>query len=518
MSVLAALTDYSVNDTEQFMSVKTEKLFPIQSSAHRHTFRLEPSAGSFLDKNTLLMFKPVAASQAASDAGLRLNCWSGALGCISRIQLNVGDNNIEDISGLPLWSAMNSLYNQSPDEQEKKFPHYIGNCLKYDYNAASGGAALGGDSSMTGQLIVDSAASGINYGNLTTGAGAAVLNNKITNVAADNTRMAIPIGMILNSIKNDRLPLFLFQDYRINIVVDFETDASRYCNRMDKNNYASATGSLAAEQADIVFQEVEMLVDYLVYPSSVQNSYEEAVRKEGGYNFEFVNVNHIQKSVGAATANTTQIVEHRLNLQNAEMHYIQQFKSLPAVPYVAAAAGVNAVQGPFSDKVLLNQRSNSVSLQKVQFNVNGIDVFPAPQGNPLANYNQLAYVLGKDVQVPKPLYVNDSNAEYSMLTNSASSIKGKYNVLAFDSRNGESSIRGGGTPVGNYPVICRYERRPHAAINKVDYVASPGADPSDIELGCDDRGILDMDYFVGATRLVNVRRLPSGGNSVVVLD
>jgi hypothetical protein len=320
MSVLAALTDYSVSDTEQFMSVKTEKLFPIQSSAHRHTFRLEPSAGSFLDKNTLLMFKPVAASQAASDAGLRLNCWSGALGCISRIQLNVGDNNIEDISGLPLWSAMNSLYNQSPDEQEKKFPHYIGNCLKYDYNAGAGGAALGGDSSMTGQLIVDSAASGINYGNLTTGAGAAVNNNKITNVAADNTRMAIPIGMILNSIKNDRLPLFLFQDYRINIVVDFETDASRYCNRMDKNDYASATGSLAASQADIVFQEVEMLVDYLVYPSSVQNSYEEAVRKEGGYNFEFVNVNHIEKSVGAATANTTQIVEHRLNLQNAEMH------------------------------------------------------------------------------------------------------------------------------------------------------------------------------------------------------
>ena len=516
------LTDYTVDTAPMTMEVKTEKLFPVNSSTWRHVFRLDPSAGSFLDKNSMLMFKPLAKDGTVSAAGVRLNCWNGALSCLKRITLNIGDNQIEDIEGVGLWSAINALYMASPDVQNKRLSHYLGNCLKYKVSEDTANSQLtGGTSSNPGQILVDNVKSGIDYGNSAGGGAAAVRSHQITNDADANNRMAIPIGMILNSIRNQTLPLFLFKDHRINIVVEFESLSSGFANKMSNDSYAAdpAGGqgqSLACADGDVRFTEVEMLVDYLVMPSSVQEQYRTATAAEGGYDFEFVNVSRVLKTIPSATANATQKQEHRLNFQDQELHYVQQIKQLPPIPYAAAVADTSALRGAFSDKVLLDQRSDSISVQSYQMNINGVDVFPQPYNNALTQYNQLSYNLGSDIQIPKVLSVNDTNNEYGMLTNSSMGIKGKFNVLAYDARNGNSGVKGAGTQVGAYPVNFIYYRKPHAVVSKGDFPQGAGGTGA-VELGKDETGALDVNYFVGTTRIVNVRQLASGGNAVAVM-
>ena len=126
----------------------------------------------------------------------------------------------------------------------------------------------------------------------------------------------------------------------------------------------------------------------------------------------------------------------------------------------------------------------------------------------------MSYNLGRDIQIPKVLSVNDTNNEYGMLTNSSMGIKGKFNVLAYDARNGNSGVKGAGTAVGAYPV--NFIRKPHAVVSKGDFPQAAGGTGA-VELGKDETGALDVNYFVGTTRIVNVRQFPSGGNAVAVM-
>ena len=164
-----------------------------------------------------------------------------------------------------------------------------------------------------------------------------------------------------------------------------------------------------------------------------------------------MNVSSVEKTVPLATANTKQSVEHRINAVDTEIHYIQQIKKLPA-----------SVNG--WERVLLNQRSNGITRQKVQYNINGVNVFPEPLFSPLQFYNQLRYNLGHDIQLDKPFVVKDVNTCMALLSPPAGQILGKFQVNALDlqTSKGNGNIRGNGTMVGNYPIRVIYERVPVA--------------------------------------------------------
>ena len=105
--------------------MRTELVPPIQSSTYRHTFRL-PTTG-FLDKNTLLLFKCVAKDGTVSTASPRFNCFNGSLGAIKRVQFQVGDFSIQDLSAVNIWATLNKLYVESPSRQNDYFGHYLHN-------------------------------------------------------------------------------------------------------------------------------------------------------------------------------------------------------------------------------------------------------------------------------------------------------------------------------------------------------------------------------------------------------
>jgi hypothetical protein len=489
------LTDYRVDDQENIMDIRTELLDPIVSSSYRYQFRLDTS--SFLDKNTLLLFKPRATNGGDSD-NLRLNCWNGGLGCIRAVEFQVGDFQVQRIEDINLWSSTNMLYNLPPDVQTKKLGHYLQNQLHYEATSSAGA----GVSDLTGQVVPDNARSGINYGQSDDATGAAINSFKLNSSAASNEKIGIPLGMLLPMINDKELPLFLFTNYKVHITIEFESDASKFANDISKTNVAG-NEYLAASDGEVSFSDVQMLVDYLVLPARVQNATLAETQKEGGFMIDFVNPLNIKKTSAAATANTDATYEHRINTINQEVHYIQQLKQM-AIPGGATN---------FYNKVLLGQRVDGVALEELQINVNGVDIFTAGfVKNPVELYNNCSYALGRDLQVVKPLYMNDPATEASLLSPPQNGLLGKYKPLMLDLRNGEPTKRGGGRFIGEYPIRVIYKNKPQAATNTSWFSAN------NFEFAPAETRSIDYTYFVGTTRVLNVKTMPNGAQSVLISD
>jgi len=491
-SSLADLTDYKMTDMENIMEIRTERIFPINSSTYKQIFRLD-TAG-FLDKSSMLTFKLKAKDGVASAKNLRLNCFNGALGAIKRVQLHFGDFEIQNLSDAGKWATLNHLYKLKPDVQNKKLSHYLGNQLQYQVLESDNTTDMAAGAGPTGAIYPDNTKSGMNYGNFSTGVGAAVNSLQITDDADGNHLMAIPLGMLLPALDKRDIPLFLFTDYKVFLEIEFESDSSQFVNAASQNDYANPNNQqLAAADGDVVYSDVELVVDYLIFPSRVQEEYRAKTAAEGGLTLDFMNVVNIQKTLNAGTANVHQQQDFRLNILDSEVHHIRMLKTLP---------------DSHRERVLMGQRSDAVSINTIQYNINGVDVFPTPQHSPLQHYNQLGYVLGNDLQVIKPLYVSDVNTEFSLLSPPLSNLLGKYNVLALDLSNGEPTIQGGGRMIGQFPLIVKYTRRPHGDID------SGIANAPQCALA--DNGLLNIIFFVGITRLVNVRSVAGGGMSIVV--
>ena len=506
MSSLDVLTDYRVDDQDNNMSIRTETLDPIVSSSYRYQFRLDTSA--FLDKNTLLTFKANATGALGNNDG-RLNCWNGGLGCIKAVEFQVGDFQVQRIEDINLWASTNVLYALPPQVQTKKLGHYLHNQLRYEINSSSG-ATLGGTSDQRGQIIVDNELSGIDYGRSNDANACAINSFKLSTDSSNNQKVGIPLGMLLPMLNQEQLPLFLMTNYKVHITIEFESDASKFCNDISKTNFGAGE-SLAASDGEIAFSDVQLLVDYLILPARVQNSYLERTQSEGGFNLDFVNPLNIKKSeVAHSTANTEYSLEHRINVINQEVHYVQQLKRF------GDTAGGNAKK--FYNKVLLGQRADGFSLEQIQYNVNGVDIYTHGfVSNPCELYNNCTYVLGRDLQVVKPLYMKDPNTEASMLSPPQNGLLGKYKPLMLDLSNGEPSVRGGGRFIGEYPIIVRMKQKPQDATD-TNSGATAYFTTTNFEIAPTELEAVDYTYFVGATRVLNVKTMPNGAQNVVVSD
>jgi hypothetical protein len=289
---------------------------------------------------------------------------------------------------------------------------------------------------------------------------------------------------------------------KIILEFEFESQSSLFCNKMTNNDY-SAHQNLACADGDIqvVPDSVELLVDYLIYSSQTQEATRAKTIKEGGLLLSYHNINTIKKHIPSATVNKEQQVEHRLGLQNQEIHYLQQFKKLVDTPQKG------------SNKVLLGQRSDSVSIESYQYNIKGGDQFPEGfRQSATAQYDMLNETLSADAKVLKPLYCMDVNSEYSLVSPYPSGISGQYKVLACDLQNDERYQRGGGTFNGSYPVIFKYRRRPHDEIN------STVSTRTDVAIGKKEDGAMDVIYYAATTRSVNILSQASGAVLITVSD
>lgn len=470
-----SLIDYEPTDIPSNMEIRTEKITPINSSANTNTFKFEILNVGYLDSNSMLTFKAV---DNTGGNGLRANCFNGGLGAIKRVQFKIGDFMVCDFQELSRLSTMLNM-NIPPSTRNNFQGHFIGNNFHVKVGEVASTANNGPNAGGTGSFHL-SADSGLDQGNLTGGgyAGVAIKSRPILSAAASD-KFGIPLGYLIPALANGRkIPLFLFKDYRLHIEVEFN-GAKSWVNDISR----TANNLIPANNTDITYSDVELLIDYILPPAAVMNADEAQSAKEGGYRFEFGNHVLIKKALPAVSnARELQDVEHRLGLNGREVHKIYQMKQY--------------ADEDSSRFILLDQKIDGVNDEEYNMEINGVKLYPDFKFNNADQYNQTNYSLGLPLYVPRCMAYSDDNTIFSELASFESGLQGNFKPLSVDLANGNNSVVGGGTLINNHPIVFQYRRRPcsNAATNP-DY-----------------KRAMNVSYYATLSRFVNVVSTPNGTN------
>tara|TARA_R110002074_G_scaffold11315_9_gene42168 strand:- start:1729 stop:3183 length:1455 start_codon:yes stop_codon:yes gene_type:complete len=482
---MANLTDYSINDSPMMMDIRSDTLEPISNTSRKYVFRLDQAG--YLDQNSVLLFK---LQNVAANSNLRVNNFNGGLGAIKRAIFQVGDFVINDVDGCDKMMTMMNFVSKNNTRRNNYDCWYYQNQMNFKVLEAASVGATGGDNCGTGTIVADRTNCGVNIGQVNNGNAATEINSMpITNNHANNTQIGIPLGTIFPALKGRTIPLFLFQDYRILITIEFN-DAPKYIN--DIAEIAGGAGGntgLRANPSAITYQDVKLQVDYIIMPSEVQNKDRAMTNAQGGLNLTFFDSVKVEKQIAATTANTLQSVEHRIGADNKEVHKIYMTKRL------------TADDGLPHNAHFLDQRIDGMNQEEYNVNIAGVDIFPDYKWSPASQYDETANCLGADIQVPRPVYFNDENTAFNGVGSQSGGLLGKYKPLCLDLSNGNDGILGSGRTIGAYPIIWKYRRKPVGAV-----------------AGYYTRGLntaLEVDYYLLVSKTANIKSSPQGTQVMV---
>jgi len=326
---IADMLDYSLKEVPQQSEIRTETIEPNNSTTDStRVFKYTIRNVGFLEGTSMLTFKLKRLS--GTNGNLRINMWNGALGCIKNAVLKVGDFEINNCQDVDRIATLMNL-NQSVLQRRNVMGHYLGNSMELEVNKSGAVAAHtnapNGTPSVQGQIFLDETHSGLNFGTNTDGTGKVINSLSINSDTTLNEKFGIPLNMIFPCLKGRSLPLFLFTDY--NIQIEFEMNfADRFAYNIGKTFDGGHThADYMALSDNVGFANVELVVDYLLPPSSVINNYIEQTSSSGGYRFEFPQIAVVKKKLAAvSTSKELQEVEHRLGQTGKEVHNIIQMK------------------------------------------------------------------------------------------------------------------------------------------------------------------------------------------------
>ena len=500
------LFDYNVNLQPAVMDIRSETLEPISSSTMRYVFRLD-QAGE-LDSNSVLLFKPLLSGNGANKQhNQRVSPWGGGLLAIKRAIFQVGDYILNDIQDVGRISNLVDMGTINSSNNSKYNGHYFKNNFQYKVLESGGtdGVNLAGGTETqaggAGTIVYDRHRSGMDFGIVNNDAVNGKVNNCIiTNDVNTNHQIGIPLGNLFPCLKGQNIPLFLFQDYRILITIEFHT-AEKYVNMANKTTNNNSQIAIAG---DVLPSEVKLQVDYIINPSEIQNKQREQTNAQGGLNLAFPDIIKVEKQIpavaggGHANSGIVQKVEHRIGMDNKEVHSIYMLKKL------------DRANPDKLDRLFLNARCDGMDIEEYNVNIDGVDVFQENKYSPSSQYDELTNCLGDTLKVPRPVYFNDANTYMNRLADSAGGLLGKYKPLCLDLKNGNGGVVGGGRSIGAYPIIFKYERRPTTAV-----INKAGAGNEAGNLIEDLNGALSVDYFVYCSRTANITSTPSGTSVMV---
>lgn len=422
------LITYSVTKKENAMEVRTDFITPSDSnnSQKRYRFKLDPIG--FLSANSMLTGKLTAPAPGNTEP--RFNCQNGVLGALERCTLSVGDRILNDTEGVNDWATLNHLYKQDRDTLNGYYTHFLQNQL----------VTL--DDSDDKQILYDNDKSGYDLN-------AQVPNSfKITDDTDNNYTFAIPLGLVIPALTNKEIPLFLFDQYQIFITFYFSTP-DKYITD------GSAPSRYPAANENYFFSDLELKVDYKLYPTVMENAIREDTLKAGGYVMNFPDIIKVESVLASGTLGTVQEKEFRLQLQNKEVHTISLIKKYQN----GVDSGANS-SGNDRDVFWTGRDQYCIGMKKEEYNVrvNGSDLYEEDLKYPNQHFNQVEYTLDKRLEVERPFYYSDKNTWYCGLT--LPQINGVYKPLCADLRNGNPGVQGAGTFVGQYPIVWKYKRTP----------------------------------------------------------
>lgn len=494
MSNLKSLYTYNVMDVENYLDIRSETVYPLSSSqsAKKYIFRLEPMG--YLDQNSMLQFK----LQSTNAEAQRINIFNGALGSIKRATLSVGDFTLNDTDEVSKWSTLEHLSTTRRSTQNSFLSHYLGNQL---FTTILGQPSINVDNVIldgVGSIVVDQVKSGLCYGGFYdassaegafNGLPASVNSHLITQNKTNNYQYGIKLGLLFPCLMGRTLPLYLFNEYRIYLTFEFHS-ADKYVNNITNSTYADEY--LQCSPTDIIVEDVKLQVDYIIYPSSVQQRELQLISSSNGYTMDFYDVVHIMKNLSEVTNDREeQKVEMKIGQSNREVHKLYMLRHF---------LELESNKGRRS-ACLLNAQCDGINDETINWNINGLDTYTEDIYSPATQYKHLRFALGTNLDVERPMFYTDDNTEASLLAGRFNPLQGTYKPLALDLRNGNPGIIGAGTLIGEYPINVRYSRKPHQA-NTTVFNDKRGAMGIDLFSMCSKRCVIKTNMKGGM--LVNV--------------
>ena len=484
MEVLKELYNYDTADAPMVMDIRSENVLPLSSGNRKFVFRLEPNG--YLDENSLLLFK--LKNNTANE--LRLNVLNGGLACIKRVRFAVGDYILNDVDGVNEIATLEHLLTKSRAYQNSVLSQYLGNqfytkVAETQQKDVSGIQRVG-----KGELVNDPVLGGISVGgssNASLADGAVdgkvvgVNSLKIKTNIFDNHQVGVPLGMIVPALRGRTIPLFLFDEYRIYITVEFN-DASVYAYNLAKTDY-SGNETLDAAATDVTVEDVKLQVDYIIEPAELVEKVKNQVKD--GYSMNFYDIVRVESQLETGTAGQVQRKEFKLGQNNREVHKIftiRRFTDVSGNPKTRSQA------------LLGKQRCDGINKEAVNYYVNGRDLLPESEVFQNGfHYDQLGLALDTDLNVERPMFENSKDTQFAGLASRTNPLMGTYKPLGVDLRNGNGGVVGGGTNIGDYPILVKYAREPVADVDT-------GNDASNQPGTKGDGGPMDMNFYVLASR------------------
>ena len=339
---IAELLDYGLKEVPQQSEIRTETVETNNATTDSSkVFKFTIRNVGFLEGTSMLTFKLKNLTGGNQDK-FRVNLWSGALGCIKNAHLKIGDYEVQNAQDVDRIAAMLNL-NKSVLQRRNVLGHYLGNSLELKVlDNVTIGRGNGTNATGRGQIVYVENKSGVNFGTADNGTGAAINSLAINTDSTNNEKYGVPLSMIFPCLKGRSLPLFLFTDY--NIQLEFEmnfSDKFAYNLGNPPNSIGATAGRVpyltvaggetgspfAASTTNVGFADVQLVVDYMLPPSSVINNFLEQTTRQGGYRFEFPEIAVVKKKLTPVPrSKEVQEVEHRLGQTGKEVHSVVMAK------------------------------------------------------------------------------------------------------------------------------------------------------------------------------------------------
>ncbi len=439
------LMDYTVLDAPSRMDVRSDTIDPLNSSAFNYRFRLEPT--SVLGRDSLLLFK---LQHTAGAGNIRASLMAGGLAGIKTARLSVGDQIVEETRDFDKVKFHDFVSTRDRSELSRFHSRYWGCDFRSEpsQTSASGVGAL--ETATTGQIVMSDKC-GTYFGDPANYAGAVIRNQSVTAAAADNYQIGIRLGRLFECINSQNFPVFLFDQYRIYIDIEFH-DASHFVNDISVTH----PDVQSATDGTISFHDVKLQVDYHILPTEMLEKIRQSTLQEGGLRLEYPIYKVIEKTLTAPGAGTQQQADLRLGLSDLEVHEITMVKQFTGFT-------PNGVTFPGRNRsLMLGLASDGAAAEEYNVTVNGEDQFPFFYSSKASQHHLQELAVGQEVRMERPFYYTDQNDLDSGLTTIGSGLQGTYSTLGISLRNGNPVVVGGGTIQGAYPVVFRYKRTPVA--------------------------------------------------------
>ena len=433
--------DSTNNPVNQALQNTIMKAVDTKSShLNRVSFKV-PKIGMLTSDSFIQVQFTNAAGVVANNSQGSVNFVNGALGCVKRFRLLMGNKVLTDLEN-PSLLAVNDLYSQNTQQQLIDYHYFLmGNQFKT--LARSDGVE---EFSRATRLRIDHTNTHFN------------MDKNQIGIASDSNVYALPLRNLGAAFLNSSaLPVFLMGDREIVIEITFHEDCREYV--------VDSAGAIAASTTfGVNLDRVQLVSTHIMLNDALEQQERMAMAKKP-IQYPLLDQYVVKASTGTTPAvNTALTNTYRINLQNRELHGICR---------------VNKALSPDgSNRVVANQASISLGEQKILIRSNGLNVFDRPVENDALLYQLSTYYNhGQTLKVPFGAWSQNAQSVYitqtipaalggtqvnSGLTNN---YLGRFNYQGVDFENGNSNVVFGSGVIQKQTLEYEITLTPRTAAN-----------------------------------------------------